>query len=153
MLYFDCFAGAAGDMILGALIDAGVPFTDVQRALGSLAVDGVSVSVERVLKTGVSSLKFRVHESTPDSRLPPGHRHYHLKHIYTAIDKTTLTRRRRRARRRCSRGLAEAEAAVHHSTMEKVHLHEVGASTPSSTSSALPLRWTTWEPRRLSSRP
>ena len=59
-LYFDCFAGAAGDMILGALIDAGVPFEAVQQALGSLAVDGVSVSVERVLKTGVSSLKFRV---------------------------------------------------------------------------------------------
>ena len=84
-LYFDCFAGAAGDMILGALIDAGVPFEEVQRALGSLAVDGFSVSVERVLKTGVSSLKFRVNESpadgsrqsadgdsrsTPDSRLP-----------------------------------------------------------------------------------
>ena len=80
-LYFDCFAGAAGDMILGALIDAGVPFEEVQRALGSLAVDGFSVSVERVLKTGVSSLKFRVtrrrqtatgsrQKPTPDSRLP-----------------------------------------------------------------------------------
>jgi pyridinium-3,5-bisthiocarboxylic acid mononucleotide nickel chelatase len=64
-LYFDCFAGAAGDMILGALIDAGVPFDEVQRALGSLAVDGVSVSVDRVLKTGVSSLKFRVSEHGP----------------------------------------------------------------------------------------
>ncbi len=74
-LYFDCFAGAAGDMILGALIDAGVPFDEVQRALGSLAVDGFSVSVERVLKTGVSSLKFRVEadgnrQTRSDSRLP-----------------------------------------------------------------------------------
>ena len=40
MLYFDCFAGAAGDMILGALLDAGLPFEELKRALGSLAVDG-----------------------------------------------------------------------------------------------------------------
>ena len=71
-LYFDCFAGAAGDMILGALIDAGVPFEEVQRALGSLAVDGFSVSVERVLKTGVSSLEFRGGDPSAGvaSRLP-----------------------------------------------------------------------------------
>jgi uncharacterized protein (TIGR00299 family) protein len=131
-LYFDCFAGAAGDMILGALIDAGVPFDEVQRALGSLAVDGVSVSVDRVLKAGVSSLKFRVHEQAaplpaPDAGGAKPHRHYHLKHIYAAIDKGALgTAAKARATKMFQR-LAEAEAAVHHSTMEKVHLHEVGA--------------------------
>jgi len=130
-LYFDCFAGAAGDMILGALIDAGVPFDEVQRALGSLAVDGVSVSADRVLKAGVSSLKFRVHQSAPDSRstTPDAkpHGHYHLKHIYAAIEKAALgTTAKARATKMFQR-LAEAEAGVHHSTMEKVHLHEVGA--------------------------
>ena len=132
-LYFDCFAGAAGDMILGALIDAGVPFDEVQRALGSLAVDGVSVSVERVLKTGVSSLKFRVHEhaaATADSARPTpdkGHRHYHLKHIYAAIEKAASNRPAKARATRMFERLAEAEAAVHHSTLDKVHLHEVGA--------------------------
>ena len=48
ILYFDCFAGAAGDMILGALLDAGLPFDELKRALGSLAVDGWDVSVDRV---------------------------------------------------------------------------------------------------------
>jgi len=62
VLYFDCFAGAAGDMILGALLDAGVPFEELKRALGSLAVEGWDVSVDRVIKTGVSATKFRVHE-------------------------------------------------------------------------------------------
>lgn len=62
LLYFDCFAGAAGDMILGALLDAGLPFDELKKALGSLAVDGWDVSVDRVLKTGVSATKFRVHE-------------------------------------------------------------------------------------------
>ncbi|OFW47946.1 MAG: TIGR00299 family protein [Acidobacteria bacterium RIFCSPLOWO2_12_FULL_67_14b] len=61
ILYFDCFAGAAGDMILGALLDAGLPFDELKRALGSLAVDGWDVSVDRVLKTGVTATKFRVH--------------------------------------------------------------------------------------------
>ena len=145
-LYFDCFAGAAGDMILGALIDAGVPFDEVRRALGSLAVDGFSVSVERVLKTGVSSLKFRVEEtpatdsrlptpdsqpSTPDSRLPPPdprpHRHYHLKHIYAAIAKSALSEAGKARATKMFQRLAEVEASIHGSTMDKVHLHEVGA--------------------------
>jgi len=162
-LYFDCFAGAAGDMILGALIDAGVPFEDVQRALGSLAVDGFSVSVERVLKTGVSSLKFRVTETADartadgnrqtadintadgsrqpadghasaadaDSRLPAPasrpHRHYHLKHIYAAIEKSALSDAGKARATRMFQRLAEVEASIHGSTMDKVHLHEVGA--------------------------
>jgi hypothetical protein len=131
-LYFDCFAGAAGDMILGALIDAGVPFEAVERALGSLAVDGVSISVERVLKCGVSSLKFRVHEHPAPPHpapvhLAPVHPHFHLKHVLAAIDKAALgTVAKARATKMFLR-LAEAEAAVHHSTMDKVHLHEVGA--------------------------
>ncbi len=62
ILYFDCFAGAAGDMILGALLDAGLPFDELTRALGSLAVDGWDVSVDRVIKTGVTATKFRVHQ-------------------------------------------------------------------------------------------
>jgi uncharacterized protein (TIGR00299 family) protein len=132
-LYFDCFAGAAGDMVLGALIDAGVPFEDVERALGSLAVEGVSVSVERVLKAGVSSLKFRVTESggepgdgsrTSDA---PVHRHYHLKHILAAIEKAALPAPARARATKMFLRLAEAEAAVHHTAIEKVHLHEVGA--------------------------
>ena len=62
ILYFDCFSGAAGDMILGALLDAGLPFEALQQALGSLAVDGWQVSADRVLKGGITAVKFRVHE-------------------------------------------------------------------------------------------
>lgn len=127
-IYFDCFAGAAGDMILGALIDAGVPFEAVQRALGSLAVDGVSISAERVLKCGVSSLKFRVVEQHLAPVHPaPLHPHFHLKHIYAAIDKAALPPAAKARATKMFQRLAEAEATVHHSTMDKVHLHEVGA--------------------------
>ena len=76
ILYFDCFAGAAGDMILGALLDAGLPLDELRRALGSLAVDGWEVSVERVLKTGVSAAKFTVHEHAHiHSHAHPHHDH------------------------------------------------------------------------------
>ncbi len=133
-VYFDCFAGAAGDMILGALIDAGVPLAEVQQALGTLGVDGVSVSVDRVLKTGVAATRFRVHEHEPaaaaDARSSSpgsGHRHYHLKHIYAAIERCALSDAARARATRMFERLAEAEAAIHGTAMEKVHLHEVGA--------------------------
>ncbi len=84
ILYFDCFAGAAGDMIVGALLDAGLPFDELKRALGSLAVDGWDVSVDRVIKTGVTATKFRVHEHAPshahahaDSSKAGAHSHDH----------------------------------------------------------------------------
>jgi pyridinium-3,5-bisthiocarboxylic acid mononucleotide nickel chelatase len=60
ILYFDCFSGAAGDMILGALIDAGVPLAEVRRALGSLAITPDAVWTDRVLRAGLSSTKFCV---------------------------------------------------------------------------------------------
>jgi uncharacterized protein (TIGR00299 family) protein len=135
-LYFDCFAGAAGDMILGALIDAGVPLAAVQDALGSLAVDGVSVSADRVLKTGVSALKFRVHEpAAAGAGAPRGeavgqataHRHHHLEHINSAIERCALGASAKARALGMFARLAEAEAAIHATTMEKVHLHEVGA--------------------------
>jgi len=63
LLYFDCFAGASGDMILGALLDAGLPLEALQTALGSLAIEGYTLAAERVLRAGVSATKFRLIES------------------------------------------------------------------------------------------
>jgi uncharacterized protein (TIGR00299 family) protein len=61
-LYFDCFSGASGDMILGALLDAGVPLDALGSALGSLAIDHGMLSAERVLRSGISATKFRLVE-------------------------------------------------------------------------------------------
>jgi uncharacterized protein (TIGR00299 family) protein len=134
ILYFDCFAGAAGDMILGALLDAGVPFDELKRALGSLAVEGWDVSIDRVVKTGVTATKFRVHEhalSAPahgvQAAATPSHKHYHLKHIFAAIERSALTGAGKAKAIKMFTRLGEAEAAIHGTTMEKVHLHEVGA--------------------------
>jgi hypothetical protein len=61
LLYFDCFSGISGDMALGALIDAGLPFDELKRALGSLALGDAHVHAKRVLRAGVSATKFTVH--------------------------------------------------------------------------------------------
>ena len=59
-LYLDCFSGAAGDMLLGALIDAGLPLADLRQALGSLAVSPDAVWTERVTRAGLTATKFCV---------------------------------------------------------------------------------------------
>ena len=139
VLYFDCFAGAAGDMILGALLDAGLPFEELKRALGSLAVDGWDVSVDRVLKTGVSATKFRVHEHAHQGsgigEQGSGHHHTHvhdhghhsLTEIFSAIDRSSLSASGKARAIKMFKRLGEAEAAIHGMPIEKVHLHEVGA--------------------------
>jgi len=130
ILYFDCFAGAAGDMILGALLDAGLPFDELKRALGSLAVDGIDISLDRVVKTGVTASKFRVREAvqshSPHTAHSP-HSHHHLKHIFAAIDRSALSETARARAIKMFRRLGEAEAAIHNTPLERVHLHEVGA--------------------------
>jgi uncharacterized protein (TIGR00299 family) protein len=79
-LYFDCFSGASGDMILGALVDAGVPLDALRGALGSLAIDHGVISAERVLRSGISATKFRLLEpvhGNPPAEPPPVHAHTH----------------------------------------------------------------------------
>jgi uncharacterized protein (TIGR00299 family) protein len=95
LLYFDCFSGISGDMVLGALLDAGLPMPALKEALGSLAVDGYHVHAERVLRAGVSATKFVVVEGdgargsglargsllgARDSGLAARHDHHHHDH-------------------------------------------------------------------------
>jgi len=131
-LYFDCFAGAAGDMILGALLDAGLPLGALQQALGSLAVDGYDVTADRVVKGGITAVKFRVHElartgSAAAAELPPAHTHRHLRDIREVIERSALSAAGKARAVRMFTRLAEAEAAIHGMPVEHVHLHEVGA--------------------------
>ena len=77
ILYFDCFSGASGDMIAGALLDAGVPFDVLGRAVDSLGLDGVGVGSERVDRSGIGAAKFRVTvgRGAADAPAPAGHSH------------------------------------------------------------------------------
>lgn len=135
LLYFDCFAGAAGDMILGALIDAGVPIGELKRALGSLGIEGWDISADRVLKSGIAATKFRVHEQAIKhhddthqgaSHTHAAHAHRSLAEIKHLIDHSALSDAGKARAKALFARLAEAEAAVHNMPVEKVHLHEVG---------------------------
>lgn len=140
ILYFDCFAGAAGDMILGALLDAGLPIDELKRALGSLAVDGWDVSVDRVIKSGVTATRLRVHEVAHahhhhhhghddhgHQHARDGHGHHSLQEIEAAIRRSALSEAGKARAVAMFHRLAAAEAAIHGMSIDRVHLHEVGA--------------------------
>lgn len=127
MLYFDCFSGASGDMVLGALLDLGLPVDALKSALGTLAVDYDDVTAERVSRAGVSATKFRLLERPKDPAAAPGHAHYHLKGIVNKIRRSALKPESQERAVHLFERLAEAESAIHDTPMEKVHLHEVGA--------------------------
>ena len=84
-LYFDCFSGASGDMILGALLDLGLPLEALRGALGSLALDYGTVASDRVLRAGVSATKFRLHEAGREHVHSHEHGHSH-EHVHTHDD-------------------------------------------------------------------
>jgi uncharacterized protein (TIGR00299 family) protein len=124
VLYFDCFSGAAGDMILGSLIDAGVPLDEVRRALGTLAIEPDVVWTERVTRAGVTATKFCVKGEDGGEHAHP---HRHLKGVYKLIDGSELTDAGKTRAKELFERLGRAEADIHGTSMDKVHLHEVGA--------------------------
>jgi uncharacterized protein (TIGR00299 family) protein len=130
-LYFDCFSGASGDMILGAFLDLGLPLDGLRAALGTLAIEYGEVTADRVSRAGVAATKFRVVEKVENARPAPdgvpAHKHHHLKHIVAAIRRSSLTPGGQDRAVHLFERLAEAEAAIHDTPVERVHLHEVGA--------------------------
>jgi hypothetical protein len=118
--YLDCASGISGDMTLGALVDAGVELAALNAAIGSLGWSNVRLVATTVKKKGFRATQVAV-EHEPESK------HRHLHHITAMIAGSVLSMRQQELANRIFRKLAEAEAKVHNSTIEKVHFHEVGA--------------------------
>jgi len=119
-LYFDCFAGASGDMILGAMVAAGVDPDALRHQLSLLNVEGFKIDFETVDRSGLSATYARV--ATADQ-----HKHRHLSDIRRIIEHSGVTDAAKELSIRTFTRLAEAEAHVHNEPVEKVHFHEVGA--------------------------
>ena len=118
--WFQCTAGASGDMMLGALVDAGAPLARLQQAVDALDIGPVQLSARRVHRHGLTATKVDV--STPPSPTPRTWRS--IRELLTDAD---LSQRVRVMALDVFGRLARAEATVHGIAPEDVHFHEVGA--------------------------
>lgn len=120
LLWIDAGAGAAGDMLLGALLDAGAPLDAVQAAVDAVAVEPIRISTDTVTRAGLRALRARV-----DVADDAAHRTW--RDVRTLLAGATLAEPVREAALRTFTLLAEAEGSVHGIDPEEVHFHEVGA--------------------------
>ncbi|MDE0681430.1 MAG: nickel pincer cofactor biosynthesis protein LarC [Candidatus Poribacteria bacterium] len=145
--YFDCFSGISGDMTLGALVDAGVPPEVITDGLAPLKLDAeFSLRFEKSVKHGITGTRaiVEVHPAHTPSHAEAAHAHTHththdhghshqhehgpsrhLSDIFMLLDDSGLDAEVRDTAKRVFDRLAEAEAKVHNTTKDKVHLHEV----------------------------
>ena len=118
--WFHCFAGIAGDMALGSLIDAGADIGEVRSILERLPLGGWAIAAESVTRAGLGGTK--VHVEVPgDSSVV---RTY--SHITALIEEARLPERARARAQATFGALAEAEAHVHRRPVQQIHFHEVG---------------------------
>jgi uncharacterized protein (TIGR00299 family) protein len=120
--YFDPYSGASGDMILGALIDAGVSVDALRTALAGLDLRGYHLQADRIERQGVTGTQVTV-------ALDPAVRHpsRNWRDIRALIERSELPEAVRRRAIAVFTALAGAEAGVHGSSPDEVHFHEVGA--------------------------
>jgi uncharacterized protein (TIGR00299 family) protein len=121
VLYFDCFAGIAGDMTVAALLELGLPIETLREGLALLPLSGYTLESSRVERHSIAGTSFRVTLTEEDQP----HRHY--SGIAALIEQAPLKPRVKELAQRIFRRLAEAEASVHNVSLERVHFHEVGA--------------------------
>jgi hypothetical protein len=117
--YFDCIAGASGDMILGALLDAGWPEASLREQLAMLRLDGFELRQRRVTKNGFSAIKVDVDvaDDVPARHLPDIEAIVQASDLPETIKARAITIFRR---------LGAVEAGIHGTSLEEVHLHELG---------------------------
>ncbi|MFN0119502.1 MAG: nickel pincer cofactor biosynthesis protein LarC [Blastocatellia bacterium] len=150
-LYLDCFAGASGDMFIGAMLDCGLSFDHLRDELTKLDVDGYQLRLTRMNQSGINAAKFDVeltddpaaqahepahdHPQTHDlphthdhgfaAPLPAGHRS--LSAIQALIGGSGLGDSVKARALAIFQRIGEAEAKIHGIPLESVHFHEVGA--------------------------
>jgi len=119
-LIFDPFAGISGDMVLGALLDAGLEDRWFTEFVKSLELGDISVEIGRVDRRGISCGRV-------EFRLPHEHAHRHLPDVLRIVERSGASPTVKALAAEVFRTLAEAEARVHGVSIDRVHFHEVGA--------------------------
>src|SRR5262245_3632678 len=138
-LYLDCFAGASGDMLVGAMLDCGLDFALLRSELLKLGVEGYELSLKRVDRSGISAAKFDVHLTGEPHSREHHHNHEHshghnpqshhraLSEIKRIISSSNLSDQVKQRAQTIFQRIGEAEAKIHNVPIETVHFHEVGA--------------------------
>ncbi len=126
--YLDCFSGVSGDMLLGALLDAGLPESCLRETLTALSVPENMVHIERQVIHGFATTRVRIHDDGHGhADHHHGHQHRHLHDIASLLEKASLDSAVRERALAVFTRLAGAEAAVHGVDIDQIHFHEVGA--------------------------
>ena len=121
--YFDCFSGASGDMIIGSLLDAGLPLELLRSELSKLSLSHYEIGVRKAIKRGLAGSQVIIN-------IDERHHHDHHRHLYDIISivkNSDLAESAKEQVIKIFSRLAEAEAKVHQTTVDKIHFHEVGA--------------------------
>lgn len=121
--YFDCFSGASGDMIIGALLDAGLELAVLKKGLAGLDFHGYKLTAEKVLRSGITATKFNVVLDEEE------HEHHHrgLTEILNIINNGMIPDNVKTKSSAIFRKLGAVEAGIHGVPLEEVHFHELGA--------------------------
>lgn len=145
--YLDTFAGIAGDMVLGAFVSAGVDANLIKSEIDKLGIGNVELSLKKVVRSGITATKVDVVVAGEVERVDDlgsdihhhekehthSHEHHDSEHgrsyleIRHLIDSSPLSDRVKRNSLEIFRRIAEAEAKIHDTTVDKIHFHEVGA--------------------------
>jgi hypothetical protein len=120
--FFDCFSGASGDMLLGSLLDAGLSLKDLEAHLAQLAVGGYQLEAARVTRQGLTGTQLQVLPSEAADR--PAR---NLSAIEAIIANSDLSQQVRLRSLAVFRRIARTEAAIHGTSVEDIHFHEIGA--------------------------
>jgi uncharacterized protein (TIGR00299 family) protein len=118
--YFDCFSGASGDMILGALVDAGLSPRRMREELKKLRIPAVHLRVRKVLKRGISGTQVIV-EARSEKRS-----HRNLKEVLQIVKRSRVETEVKEKSEEVFKRIASVEAKIHHIPEEEVHFHELG---------------------------
>ena len=120
--YFDCFSGCSGDMVLGALLDAGLDLSVLRSGLAGLNIGGYELTAEKVKRSSLTATKFNVIVS---DRTHQDHRS--LTDILRLIESSPLSDRVKKQGSDIFRRIGAVEAGIHGVPVEEVHFHEIGA--------------------------
>ena len=124
VVYFDCFCGISGDMILGALVSLGVNLKEIQQGLKLLGVNGYTLNSRQIKRNGFVGTKVNV---TLDKSSLKNHDARTFNDIKIIIENSNLPQSVKFNSIEIFRRIGNAEAKVHGTTISKVHFHEVGA--------------------------